>query len=441
MSDLRKDILATVKERRIRHIQLWFTDILGRLKSSEISESELPGALESGVGFDGSSIEGMARIEESDVVAMPDPETFQVLPWTPEEYPVARLICDVLDPDRRPHPGDPRQVLKRMLKKAAALGYVYSVGPEMEYFYFKSESAPEILDAGGYFDLIPPDRGTEIRRDTARALKAMGMRVECTHHEVAKSQHEIDLRHGDALKMADSVMTLRFAVKEIARRNGAHATFMPKPVQTENGSGMHVHQSLFQGEKNAFFDGKDRHHLSALARQFTAGLMRHAEELIAVTNQWVNSYKRLVPGYEAPVYNSWATRNRSAMIRVPLYQPGKEGATRIEFRAPDPSCNPYLAFAVMLAAGLKGVEGKYRLPEPVEENIFQMTAAEKAKRGIVALPGSLYAALEKVRGSALVKETLQAHLFEKFVENKEIEWDNYRTHVSRYELTEYLPIL
>ncbi len=441
MSDLRKEILATVKEKKIRHIQLWFTDILGRLKSSEISETELEGALECGVGFDGSSIEGMARIEESDVVAMPDPATFQILPWTSPEYPVARIICDILDPDRRSHPGDPRQVLKRMLKKAASQGYVYSVGPEMEYFYFKSEAGPEGLDAGGYFDLTPPDRGTEIRRDTARALQAMGMRVECTHHEVAKSQHEIDLRHGDALRMADGVMTLRFVVKEIARRNLVYATFMPKPVQTENGSGMHVHQSLFAGEKNAFFDPKDKHHLSLVAKQFTAGLLRHADELIAVTNQWVNSYKRLVPGYEAPVYNSWATRNRSTMIRVPLYQPGKEGATRIEFRAPDPACNPYLAFAVMLAAGLAGMAGKYRLAEPLEENIFALSAGEKEKRGIQALPGSLYAAIEAVRGSALVKETLGAHMFEKFVENKEIEWDNYRTHVSRYELDEYLPIL
>ncbi len=441
MSERGSEVLKTVRERSIRHIQLWFTDILGRLKSSEISETELEGALESGVGFDGSSIEGFARIEESDVVAMPDPATFRVLPWTEPDYPVARMICDILDPDRRPHPGDPRQVLKRLVKKAAGRGYVYSVGPEMEYFYFRSESAPEALDAGGYFDLTPPDRGTEIRRDTARALQAMGMRVECTHHEVAPSQHEIDLRHGDALQMADNVMTLRFVTKEVARRNGVYATFMPKPIMTENGSGMHVHQSLFRGEKNAFFDGGDPHHLSQLARQFTAGLMKHAAEVVAVTNQWVNSYKRLVPGYEAPVYNSWATRNRSAMIRVPLYQPGKEGATRIEFRAPDPACNPYLAFAVLLAAGLAGIDGDYRLDEPVEENIFRMPEEEKARRGIRALPGNLYSALAEARKSTLLRETLGEHTFEKFLLNKEIEWDRYRTHVSRHELEEYLPIL
>ena len=441
MHEQKKEILAIVKEKNIPHIQLWFTDILGRLKSSEISDSELAGALESGVGFDGSSIEGFARIEESDVVARPDPATFQILPWTPPDRPVARIICDVLDPYGAPLPGDPRQILKKMLKKAARAGFVYSVGPEMEYFYFKSAAAPEILDSGGYFDLTPPDLGTEIRRDTARALQAMGMRVECTHHEVAPSQHEIDLRHGDALAMADNVMTLRFVVKEIARRNGVYASFMPKPIQTENGSGMHTHQSLFKGERNAFFDPQDKHHLSLTARQFTAGIMKHADEIIAVTSQWVNSYKRLVPGYEAPVYNSWATRNRSAMIRVPLYQPGKEGATRIEFRAPDPACNPYLAFAVMLAAGMAGMEGKYRLPDPVEENIFHMSEAEKRKRGIAALPGNLWTALEKVKASALVKETLGDHTFEKFIRNKEIEWDNYRIHVSRYELDEYLPIL
>ncbi|MCX6349463.1 MAG: glutamine synthetase family protein, partial [Candidatus Aureabacteria bacterium] len=403
--------------------------------------SELERALDSGVGFDGSSIEGMARIEESDVVAMPDAATFQILPWTPAESPVARIICDVLDPFRHPHPGDPRFILKKMLKKAAALGYVYSVGPEMEYFYFKSEAAPESLDAGGYFDLTPPDRGTEIRRETARALQAMGMRVECTHHEVAMSQHEIDLRHGDALIMADNVMTLRFVVKEIARRNGVYATFMPKPILTENGSGMHVHQSLQKGGKNSFFDAKDEHHLSSAAKKFTAGIMKHAEEIIAVTNQWVNSFKRLVPGYEAPVYNSWATRNRSTMIRVPLYQPGQESATRIEFRAPDPACNPYLAFSVMLAAGLQGMEENYRLADPVEENIFAMSHLEKEKRGIAALPGNLFAALQAVKKSGLVKETLGEHMFEKFVENKEIEWDLYRVHVSRYEIEKYLPTL
>ncbi len=436
-----KEILSAVKERKIRHIQLWFTDILGRLKSMEISDSELAGALAEGVGFDGSSIEGFARIEESDVMAMPDPGTFQVLPWIPEEGPVARLICDIQDPYGNPYPGDPRHVLKKALEKSAGLGYDFHVGPEMEFFYFKSDRAPECLDLSGYFDLTPPDLGTDLRRETAQALETMGMKTECTHHEVAPSQHEIDLRHDGALEMADDVMTLRFVTKEIARRHGIHATFMPKPIMTENGSGMHVHQSLFAGEHNAFFDPGDEYNLSGVARSFIAGIMKHAPELIAVTNQWVNSYKRLVPGYEAPVYNSWARRNRSTMIRVPLYQTGKEMATRFEFRAPDPACNPYLAFAVLLAAGLAGVENGYELCEPIEENIFRMSEREKEERGVTQLPGNLYAATREVSRSALVKETLGDHMFEQFVRNKEIEWDNYRVRVTGYELEKYLPIL
>jgi glutamine synthetase len=440
MSEI-KGILETVKERKIRHIQLWFTDILGRLKSMEISDSELKGALEEGIGFDGSSIEGFARIEESDVMAMPDPGTFQILPWTPLEGPVARLICDIQDPYGNPYPGDPRYVLKKALKKAADLGYVFRVGPEMEFFYFKDDKGPECIDQSGYFDLTPPDLGTDLRRETAQALEAMGMKTECTHHEVARSQHEIDLRYNEALAMADDVMTLRFVTKEIARRHGVHATFMPKPIMTENGSGMHVHQSLFAGDRNAFFDPEDEYNLSATAKAFIAGIMKHAPEIIAVTNQWVNSYKRLVPGYEAPVYNSWARRNRSTMIRVPLYQTGKEMATRFEFRAPDPACNPYLAFAVLLAAGLAGMEKKYKLADPIEENIFGMSEQEKAERGVTQLPGNLYAATRAVSESALVRETLGEHMFEKFVRNKEIEWDNYRIQVTGYELEKYLPIL
>ncbi len=440
MSEM-KSILETVKERKIRHIQLWFTDILGRLKSMEISDSELKGALEEGIGFDGSSIEGFARIEESDVMAMPDPDTFQILPWTPLEGPVARLICDIQDPYGNPYPGDPRYVLKKTLKKAADLGYVFRVGPEMEFFYFKDDTGPECIDQSGYFDLTPPDLGTDLRRETAQALEAMGMKTECTHHEVARSQHEIDLRYNEALAMADDVMTLRFVTKEIARRNGVHATFMPKPLMTENGSGMHVHQSLFTGDRNAFFDPEDEYNLSATAKAFIAGIMKHAPEIIAVTNQWVNSYKRLVPGYEAPVYNSWARRNRSTMIRVPLYQTGKEMATRFEFRAPDPACNPYLAFAVLLSAGLAGMENNYPLSPPIEENIFQMSDKEKAERGVTQLPGNLYAATRAVSESKLVKETLGDHMFEKFVRNKEIEWDNYRIQVTGYELRKYLPIL
>jgi len=441
MDEAKKKILDAVKEKNIRHIQLWFTDILGRLKSMEISDSELAGALEDGIGFDGSSIEGFARIEESDVMAMPDPATFQIFPWTSPEGQVARLICDVQDPYGNPYPGDPRYVLKRALAKAANMGYTFNVGPEMEFFYFKDAQWPEPLDKSGYFDLMPPDLGTDLRRETAQALEAMGMQVECTHHEVAPSQHEVDLRHREAMAMADDVMTLRFVIKEVALRNGVYATFMPKPILTENGSGMHVHQSLLREGKNAFFDPEDEFNLSDVAKRFIAGIMKHASEIIAVTDQWVNSYKRLVPGYEAPVYNSWARRNRSTMIRVPLYQPGKEMATRFEFRAPDPACNPYLAFAVLLSAGLAGIEGNYDLPDPIEENIFQMTPEEKARRGITELPGNLYAAIRAVSQSELVKETLGDHMFEQFVRNKEIEWDNYRIHVSRYELEKYLPIL
>lgn len=437
----KKKILETVKEKGIRHIQLWFTDILGRLKSMEISDSELEGALEDGIGFDGSSIEGFARIEESDVTAMPDVSTFQILPWIPPEGPVARLICDIQEPYGDPYPGDPRYVLKRAVKKAGEMGYTFNVGPEMEFFYFKSDREPELMDLSGYFDLMPPDLGTDLRRETAQALEAMGMMVECTHHEVSPSQHEVDLRHRDALRMADDVMTLRFVTKEIARRNGVYATFMPKPILTENGSGMHVHQSLLRDGKNMFFDPDDEYKLSDTAKKFIAGIMAHADEIIAVTDQWVNSYKRLVPGYEAPVYNSWARRNRSAMIRVPLYQVGKPMATRFEFRAPDPACNPYLAFAVLLSAGLAGIEGDYQLPAPIEENIFSMTPEEKEKRGITQLPGNLYAAIRAVRKSDLVRETLGDHMFTKFVQNKEIEWDNYRIQVTGYELEKYLPIL
>lgn len=435
------DILKTVKERKIRHIQLWFTDILGRLKSMEISASELPGALEEGVGFDGSSIEGFARIEESDVMAMPDPTSFQIFPWTPQEDPVARLICDIQDPYGNPYPGDPRYVLRRTLKKAADLGYDFLVGPEMEYFYFKDDQSPEPIDQSGYFDLTPPDLGTDLRRETAQALEAMGIKTECTHHEVARSQHEIDLHYNRALVMADDVMTLRFVTKEIARRHGVHATFMPKPLMMENGSGMHIHQSLLVDGRNAFFDPADEYNLSGIAKAFIAGIMRHAPELMAVTNQWVNSYKRLVPGYEAPVYNSWARRNRSTMIRVPLYQTGKEMATRFETRVPDPACNPYLAFAVLLSAGLAGMENKYQLCPPIEENIFQMSDQEKADRGVTQLPGNLYSAIRAVSESQLVRETLGDHMFEKFVRNKEIEWDNYRIQVTGYELEKYLPIL
>jgi len=435
------DVRKIVKDKDISFVQFWFTDVLGVLKSFAITPSELEEGMTEGMGFDGSSIEGFARIQESDMIAKPDPTTFQLVPWRSGDRPVARMFCDVMNPDGTPYEGDPRYVLKRLLKKITEQGYTFYVGPEAEYFYFKDDKCTEVLDKGGYFDSRPLDMGSTLRRDTIFALQDMGIQVEYSHHEVAPSQHEIDLRYQEAMRMADNIMTYRLVVKEIARQNGVYATFMPKPIFGENGSGMHVHQSLFLKDKNAFYDASDKYNLSTVAKQYIAGLMRHAPEITAVCNQWVNSYKRLVPGYEAPVYVSWARRNRSAMIRVPMYKPGKEQATRIEFRSPDPSCNPYLAFAVMLGAGLKGIENKYELPAPVEEDIFEMNPAERKAHGITDLPGNLYAAILATEKSELVREVLGDHVFNKFIANKTIEWDAYRTHVSQFELEKYLPNL
>ncbi len=434
-------VLRTAREHDVKFIRLWFTDILGSLKSMAITVDELEGALEEGVGFDGSSIEGFARIDESDMVAMPDPGTFELLPWRPQERRVARMFCDVLMTDGKPFEGDPRFVLRRNLHRAADLGYTFYVGPELEYFYFANSEAPTTLDAGGYFDLTPLDAGTDLRRETVLTLEDLGIPVETSHHEVAPSQHEISLRYTDALTMADNTMTYRLAVKEIALKNGVYATFMPKPLAAENGSGMHVHQSLFKGERNAFFDEADRYSLSAVARGYIAGLLAHAKEITMVTNQWVNSYKRLVPGFEAPVYMSWARRNRSDLIRVPENKRGKENATRIEYRAADPACNPYLAFACMLAAGLKGIENEYVAPEPVEENVFEMTEQERKERGIDHLPGSLWEAIEYAEGSELLRTCLGDHLFESLLLNKKIEWSNFRRQVTDWETKRYLPIL
>jgi len=438
------DVLKAVKDRNVKFVRLWFTDILGFLKSFAITTDELTEALEDGMGFDGSSIQGYARIDESDMIAMPDPTTFQILPWRSEngDIAVGRMFCDVRMPGGEPYVGDPRGCLKRMLKKAGEMGYThFYVGPELEYFYFKDAAGTVTLDAGGYFDLTPLDVASDLRRHTVLSLQAMGIPVEYSHHEVAPSQHEIDLRYADAISMADNAMTYRLVVKEIALKHGVYATFMPKPLFGQNGSGMHVHQSLFKGGQNAFFDKQDKLNLSADARHYIAGVLRHAPEICLVTNQWVNSFKRLVPGYEAPVYISWARRNRSALVRVPLYKPGKEKATRIELRFPDPSCNPYLAFAVMLAAGLKGIEGKYDLMPPTEEDIFEMTPERRIEKGIDSLPGSLGEAIAIAERSELLKEALGDHIFTKLIDNKKIEWDNYRTYVTNYELDRYLPIL
>jgi glutamine synthetase len=441
-------VLKMAKEHDVKFINLWFTDILGMLKSFAITVEELEGAMENGMGFDGSSIEGFARIDESDMVAMPDPDTWCFLPWRPREHrAVARMFCDVLKPGGEPFDGDPRYVLKRNLKKAADLGYTFYVGPELEYFYFKQNPddptmpTTKILDKGGYFDMTPLDTATDLRRDTILALEELGVAVEYSHHEVAASQHEIDMRYTDALTMADNVMTYRLAVKQVALRNGVYATFMPKPIFGVNGSGMHVHQSLFKGSKNAFFDAKDSYFLSKEARNYIAGLLKYAPEITAINNQWINSYKRLVPGYEAPVYLSWARRNRSDLIRVPEYRPGKEAATRIEFRSPDPACNPYLVFSVMLAAGLEGIEKKMEPPAPVEENVYEMSEEERNERGIGTLPASLLDAIRLTENSELVRKALGEHVFKAFIENKKIEWDSYRIQVTEYEIGRYLPIL
>jgi len=435
-------VLKMAKEHDVKFIRMWFTDILGFLKSFSITVEELEGALEEGMGFDGSSIEGFARIDESDMVALPDPDTFQMLPWRPHEHnTVARMFCDILMPGGESFEGDPRYVLKRNLKRAADMGYTFYVGPELEYFYFRDSQGTEFLDQGGYFDMTPLDVATDLRRETVLNLEEMGIGVEYSHHEVAASQHEIDMRYTDALTMADNVMTYRLVVKQIALKYGVYATFMPKPVFGINGSGMHVHQSLFKGERNAFFDKDDEYHLSKVAKGYIAGLLKHAPEITAVTSQWVNSYKRLVPGYEAPVYLSWARRNRSDLIRVPEYRPGREKSTRIEFRSPDPACNPYLAFSVMLTAGLEGIEKGYEVPEPIEENVYEMTEEERQRRGIDTLPSSLLEAIQLTEKSELVRKALGDHVFNAFIKNKKIEWDHYRTQVTEYELKRYLPIL
>ncbi len=440
MSESTSYVISACRENDVKFVRLWFTDIVGALKSFAITVEELEKAFQDGMGFDGSSIEGFARIDESDMVARPDPSTFQLIPWRPREPGVARMFCDIHYPDGRPFEGDPRFVLKQQLKRAAELGYTFYVSPELEYFYFKSDKATEPLDQGGYFDEVA-DAAHDLRRATVLTLEAMGIEVEYSHHEVAPSQHEIVLRYTDALTMADNAMTYRLAVKEIALANGVYATFMPKPAELVNGSGMHVHQSLFKGEHNAFFDIDGPYHLSALARAYIAGLLQHARAMTLVTNQWVNSYKRLLPGFEAPAYKSWAQRNRSDLIRIPEYKPGQEIHTRIEYRSPDPACNPYLAFAVMLAAGLDGIEKESVPPDPVEQNVYEMDEQERAGRGIEMLPGSLMEAIEEAEASPFMRSALGDHVFESLIQNKKIEWERYRRHITDFELREYLPIL
>ncbi|MCU1366808.1 MAG: glnA [Ilumatobacteraceae bacterium] len=437
----RNYVLHTVEERGVRLVRLWFTDVLGNLKSFAISPAELENALEDGMTFDGSSIDGFSRVQESDVLAIPDPNTFEVLPWGDPKAAEARVFCDIHNLDGTPFEGDPRQVLRRNLASARAMGLTFFVAPDMEFFYFSPPQrghAPEPLDEAGFFDLTASDVSGSLRKQTIRTLEAMGIPVEYSFHEDAPSQHEIDLRHNDVLSMADSIMTFRLVVKEVAASQGVYATFMPKPLEGVQGSGMHLHLSLFNGEENAFYSADDDYNLSPIAKQFMAGLLRHAAEITAVTNQTVNSYKRLVPGFEAPVHISWARNNRSGLIRVPIPKKGNPLATRIEYRSPDPACNPYLAFSVLLAAGMRGVQEGYELPAEADANLFQMDDAQLAKLGIDQIPTSLGDALKVMEESSLVAEALGEHIFEWFLRNKRNEWRAYKAHVSSFEHDRYL---
>jgi glutamine synthetase len=395
------------------------------------------------MGFDGTSITGFNAIEESDMIAMPDASTFKILPWRPEEEGgVGRVFCDIVTPDRQPYEGDPRHVLRRAMQRAEEMGFdAFNVGPELEFFLFRDDTGTEVLDRGGYFDLTTLDAGSDVRRDIVLALDRLGIHVEYTHHEVGPSQHEIDMRYAHAMKMADDCMTYRITVKEYAMKYGWHATFMPKPLFGENGSGMHTHQSLFKDGRNAFYDGDDKYYLSQTGKQFIAGQLKHAREVCSIFAQWVNSYKRLVPGYEAPVYCSWSRRNRSALVRVPLYHPGKEQATRMELRCPDPACNPYLTFATLLQAGLEGIEKGYELPEPMEKNLYHLSPDDRKRLGIEQLPETLGEAIELTAESELVLRTLGEHMFNRYIEIKRQEWEDYRVQVSEWELDRYLPIL
>jgi glutamine synthetase len=439
-------VLRTIEERDIRFVRLWFTDVLGFLKSVAIAPAELEGAFGEGIGFDGSAIEGFARVHESDMLARPDPQSFQVLPWRGEAPGTARMFCDILMPDGSPSYADPRHVLRRVMQKAADLGFTFYVHPEVEFFLLRGRPSaeqmlPEPIDAGGYFDQTPHDLGHDFRRQAITMLERMGISVEFSHHEVAPGQQEIDLRYADALTTADNLMTMRLVVKEVALEQGIYASFMPKPFSAQPGSAMHTHLSLFEGDHNAFHDASDPSSLSKVGRAFVAGLLRHAAEMTAVTNQWVNSYKRLWGGGEAPAYVCWGHNNRSALVRVPMYKPHKGNSTRVEIRSPDSACNPYLAFAVLLAAGLKGIEEGYELPDRADDDVWSLTPGERRALGITPLPGSLSDAIAALEGSELMAETLGEHVFDFFLRNKRAEWEAYRQQVTPFELTRYLPVL
>jgi len=436
-----EDVLAFVREHQITSIRLWFTDILGNLKTFEITPAELSGAFEEGMGFDGSSIHGYQRIQESDMVAIPLPSTAQFIPFQIGPSRCLRMFAEVRNPDGSLYAGDPRNILRTQLDRLEEKGFTHmNVGPEAEFFYFRSPHSTEKLDDAGYFDLVPSDAGDDLREATHFALEAMGIAVEYSHHEVAPSQHEIDLKYDRALEMADKLQTYKWLVKEIARRNGVHATFMPKPLAGENGSGMHTHLSIFDGERNCFYQSDDENHLSSTAKHFLAGVLAHSREMCLVTNQAYNSYKRLVPGYEAPVYITWAEANRSALVRIPLYKPGKEVATRIELRFPDAVCNPYLAFAVMLSAGLDGLDNEMDLRPQSPEDLYHMSDAERRSQDIDSLPHDLYAAVRSAEGSSYLSETLGEGVLAKLVETKMAEYDRHRLHVSSRELEESLKL-
>ena len=429
-------VLRNARESDVKFIRLWFTDILGNLKGFAITIEDLEDALYHGVGFDGAAIEGVARDNESDVRAFPDPSTFTILPWRPQDNATARMFCDIHTPQGEPFPGDPRTILKQNLERLAQSGYTYYVGTELEFFYFQNDDSPVLLDKDGYFDQNSGQVSGDLRRDTVLNLAQMGIPVKYSHHEVAPSQNEIDLQYTDALSMADNVVTAKLVIKELALAKGVYATFMPKPISGINGSGMHTYQSLFKGADNAFYSADDPFHLSQDAKYFVAGLLKHAPEITLVTNQWINSYKRLASGYEAPLYLSWAHVNQSDLIRIPSFKTGGENAVRIEYRAPDPACNPYLAFSVMLAAGLKGIDGKYDLIEPGKPEI-----SNPMVHNVPKLPSSLEEAISLAENSELLKTTLGDNIFDRFIRNKKIELDLYQTEVTDFEINRYLSML
>ena len=438
-------VLRTIEERGVKFVRLWFTDVAGTLKSVAIAPAEVEGAFAEGIGFDGSAIEGLARTYEADMLAVPDPSTFQILPWRGEIDPTARMFCDIQTPDGLAAAADPRNVLRRALAKASEMGFSFYIHPEIEFYLLKSsqfgEEGPIPVDKAGYFDNVPGGTAQDFRRRAVSMLEQLGISVEFSHHEGGPGQNEIDLRYADALTMADNIMTFRTVIKEVAIEQGVYATFMPKPFTEHPGSGMHTHMSLFEGDTNAFFDPSGHYRLSKTAKHFIAGLLRHAPEITAVTNQYVNSYKRLWGGDEAPSFVCWGHNNRSALIRVPLYKPNKGNSSRIEYRAIDSAANPYLAYALLLSAGLKGIENEYELPSETEDNVWALSDSERRAMGIQPLPQSLDHAIRKLEESELAAETLGEEVFSYVLANKRREWSDYRAQVTPFELKQNLEVL